>query len=80
MRYLGISQLRMVSRIFQLFIVFAVMEVLGCIGVYFLGIWGYYYYFTFYCLPVDISKDTYKIVFTIANVKIMLLWSVREKE
>ena len=32
-----------------------------------------------YCLPIDISKDTYKIVCTIANEKSMLLWSVREK-
>ena len=32
-------------------------------------------YYTLYCLPIDISKDTYKIVCTIANEKSMLLWS-----
>ena len=36
-----------------------------------------YVYYTLYCLPIDISKDTYKTVFTIANEKkCMFLWSV----
>ena len=37
-------------------------------------------YYTLYCLPIDISKDTYKIVFTIANEKKKYAFvAVREK-
>ena len=36
--------------------------------------------YTIYCLPIDISKDTYKIVFTIANEKKVCFCGQSEKK